>query len=121
MAYWKKKKSTLPNDYSSGLIPSSDLKVSAFGNMVEKELEEVFGFFIFVSNDATGETRVHIQSFFTCNGMNTNNRMLVNDSFQSKQIASKFWADCADLVFYRIPSNRTMALSRELGLINSRV
>jgi hypothetical protein len=67
---------THPNDYSSGLIPSSDLEISTFGYMVEEEVEEVFGFLIFVSNDTTSETLIHIQSLFTCDGMNTNKWML---------------------------------------------
>ena len=46
--------------------------------MVEKELEEVFGFFVLVSNDTTRETWIHVQSLFTCDGMNADNRMLVN-------------------------------------------
>jgi hypothetical protein len=71
-----KKIQTHPNDYSSGLIPSSDLEISTFGNMVEEELEEVFGFFIFVSHDTTGETWIHVQSLLTCDGMNADNRML---------------------------------------------
>ena len=44
--------------------------------MVEEEVEEVFGFFVFVSNDTTGVTRIHVQSLFTCDGMNADNRML---------------------------------------------
>jgi hypothetical protein len=72
---------THPNDHSSRLIPSSDLEISAFGHMVEEELEEVFGFFIFVSNDTTGEALIHIQSLFTCGGMNTNKRMLYSQVF----------------------------------------
>jgi hypothetical protein len=71
-----KTSTTHPNDYSSGLIPSSDLEISTFGNMVQEELEEVFGFFVFVSNDTTGETLIHVQSLFTCDGMNTNKGML---------------------------------------------
>jgi hypothetical protein len=67
---------THPNDYSPGLIPGSDLEISTFGHMVEEEVEEVFGFLIFVSNDTTGGTLIHIQSLFTCDGVNANKRML---------------------------------------------
>ena len=53
-------KATHPNNDSSRLIASSNLEISAFGNMIVEELEEVFGFFIFIPNDTTGETRIHI-------------------------------------------------------------
>ena len=49
-----------PNNDSSGFISSSDLKIRAFGDMVEKELKEVFGFFIFTSNNSAGETLIHV-------------------------------------------------------------
>ena len=43
--------------------------------MVEEEFEEVFGFFIFISNDTAG--LIHVQSFFARDGMNTNKWMLM--------------------------------------------
>jgi len=73
----RKHKSTHPNNYSSGLILSSDLEISTFGDVVEEEPEEVFGFLIFISNDTTGISLIDEQSLFTCDGMNTNNWMLV--------------------------------------------
>lgn len=45
--------------------------------MVKKELEEVFGLFFFVPNDTAGVLLIYIQSLFTCNRMNADNRMLV--------------------------------------------
>ena len=92
--------------------------------MVEEELEEVFGFFIFISNDTTGETVIHIQSLFTCDGMNTNKRMLYSQLFIwliRAEILKRFLADCANLIFYGISANGTIALSRVLGLINGGV
>ena len=68
---------THPNDYSPRFIPGSDLKISPFGDMVIEELEKVFGFFVLVSNDTSGEHLIDVQSLFTCDRMNTDNRMLI--------------------------------------------
>ena len=73
----RKKLGTHPNDYSPRFIPGSDLKISPFGDMVIEELEEVFGFFVLVSNDTSGELRIHVQGLFTCDRMNADNRMLI--------------------------------------------
>ena len=54
------KESMHPNNYSSGLIMSSDLEISAFGNVVKEEPQEVFGFLVFISDDATSEILIHI-------------------------------------------------------------
>jgi hypothetical protein len=64
------------NDDSPRFIPSSDLEISAFRDMVKEELEEVFGFFFFVSNDTTGVLLIHVQSLFTCDRMNADNWMI---------------------------------------------
>ena len=82
-----KENTTHPDDYSSGLIPSSDMEISAFEWMVEEELEEGFGFFIFVSNDTTGETFIDIQGLFTCDRMNTNDRMLYSQNWSKKRMS----------------------------------
>ena len=96
--------------------------------MVEEEVEEVFGFLIFVSNDTTGETLVHIQSLFTRDGMNTNKRMLYlfDESKTKKEMLKQsffffYKADCANLIFLEFSANGTISLSRELGLMNARV
>ena len=57
--------------------------------MVKEELEEVFGFFVFVSNDTPGEPLIHVQGLLTCDRMNADNRMLVKSLSKSLEAFGK--------------------------------
>ncbi len=51
---------TYPNDDSSRSISRADLEVSALGDMVEEELQEVFVFFDLEADDTLGEALVDV-------------------------------------------------------------
>lgn len=56
-----------PDDQSSWLVGGADLVVGALGNVVEEEVQEVFGLFLLVPDDATRESLVDVKRLFACN------------------------------------------------------
>lgn len=67
---------TYPDDDSSWLITRTNLDISALGEMVKEEVEEVIGFLFLETDNTARKAFVHVKSLLACDWMHANQRML---------------------------------------------
>lgn len=65
-----------PDDQSTRLVGGADLVVGTLGNMVEEEVQEVFGLFLFVPDDATRESLVDVERLLACDWVDADKGVL---------------------------------------------
>ena len=66
-----------PDNDSTRLVLGPDLEVGALTDVVEQEVEEEVGFFLLEAYDAAREALIDVQSLLACDGVATNEGVLV--------------------------------------------
>lgn len=109
----------VPDDQGAGLVGGTDLEVSALGDVVEQELEQVLGFFLFEPNDAAREALIDVEGFLPGHRVDTNERML--QPMCLSYLCIKALSYRTYLGFNRFTTNWSSALPGVLSLVHSGV
>lgn len=111
--------STHPNDDSPWFIRGPDLEICAFRDMVEEELEEVFGLFMLVPHDALREALVDVKRLFAGDRVHANERVLRRTCVRTSRTGEV--DEMTDLGLDGLAPQRSSALPGVVGLRDGRV
>lgn len=67
---------THPDDNGTGLVGSTNMEVRALRNVIEEELQEIFGFFILEPNDTSSESLVDVECLFASDWVSADDGVL---------------------------------------------